>query len=67
MSELIIPENDTPPPKVFYAVDDKGREIEIATQDFWMFGPDAWSGDTTYLDMTNLPKQEWEQQGDNDE
>jgi len=67
MSELIIPGAGSPPSEVFYVVDDRGRETEVATKDFWMLGPDAWSGDTTYVDMAELPKQEWEQQGDNNE
>lgn len=67
MSELIIPGAGSPPPEVFYIVDGRGNEVEVATEDFWTLGPDAWDGQTTYLDSTNLPKQEWEQQGDNDD
>lgn len=67
MSELIIPGANKPLTEVFYIVDGSGRETEVSTEDFWMYGPDAWSGDTTYVDMANLPKQEWQQQGDDNE
>ena len=67
MSELILPGAGAPPTEVFYIVDDKGKETAVPTSELWAFEPDAWRGITTYLDMSNLPKEEREQQGDNDE
>ena len=67
MSELLLPGASYPPAEKFYIIDDRGREVEIRVEDFWMYGPDAWTGDTTYVDLANLPKEEWRKQGENDE
>jgi hypothetical protein len=68
MSEIIMtPQSEQPLPSKLYIIDDQGKEITVPVEDAWLYGPDSLKGNTTILDMADLPKDQWREQGDNDE
>ena len=64
--EVMLPSQaDTP--GTLYFLDDSGIERAISQHDLWIMRPDAWSGETEVLDLSNLPTDKWREQGENDE
>lgn len=68
MSEIIIPGRaHIPTPESFFDVDDQGREQEIPLSELWAYSPDAYKGNTTILTTSELPYENWRNEGETDE
>jgi hypothetical protein len=67
MSERLILPNR---PEKISIIDSSGTEIEVNSEDVWMYKPDAFRStdeDVRIVMPNDLPRNEWMRQGENDE